>query len=651
MSLSVLLLSLQFMAQAPAGGAADAKSCTLRSMHGTPLLLGDATAQEIRMVDESCGALKATNLLLVNSSDSKLRVPITWNGEVIGMTAAIPAPGDADAAVSSTWLLYASEAAMSGGSPSLGQVIMTPITVKIGSKTVVSYPYEDMLTETLAQASKPPGVAYLDPLSPIQGRGPEVMNTAHLDLPDVGPVVEWTVSSPGVTLYNYDARWRPCEGGVCKWDTPQRAIHFAASKAVPAPQWASIKAKRSKGDTFDLRVKLAESVEPSAVPLDLADIPYVRCQKDVRLRTFDVVRNNALAAITNGTATNNRCMLVVSEPDITFAIGRKHGIPYDRHVCPKPDKNSRAKLAAEINELGVTKSTDTRGDKSARAECERLGASRGEVVTLISASDRKVDPPPKARIARLKQLYGEQRVTYFVYADAANKDASRHELVFSATQAGRMEIPLKLDGEAPSPDKPYRIEAYVQPVTAAEELPAGLERRPRQQFSTTLRPKGPFGITHTRGSLGANSFRMFATIPFQFAMVRFPAAGLDIKSTRDSTIAQLATLTTGLLITFEPWDYTRGTNMFAVPWRVQTGMLMSNWTKGVFHPSTYLGAAITLPVFRGTNQLDTDLALGLGWEVDLRPGYDSFGARNHVLLTIGMNLLSLFGPQSAPRGK
>lgn len=100
----------------------------------------------------------------------------------------------------------------------------------------------------------------------------------------------------------------------------------------------------------------------------------------------------------------------------------------------------------------------------------------------------------------------------------------------------------------------------------------------------------------------------------------------------DSTIAQLATLTTGLLLTLEPWDYTRATSSTSLPLRFQTGILLTNWYKGSFSPSIYIGGAITLPLFRGTSQLDTDLALGMGWEIDLRGGYPHFGQRNHLLI-------------------
>lgn len=241
-------------------------------------------------------------------------------------------------------------------------------------------------------------------------------------------------------------------------------------------------------------------------------------------------------------------------------------------------------------------------------------------------------------------------MTYFVYTDKEKRDASRRTFIFSSTLDKRREIAIDFGGETPSPDRPIHVELYVQPVTAGAELPADLVQLPERRFTATLRPKGPFGITHVPNSLGSRSVRIFVTIPVDFAVVRFPAAGLDIKSTRDSTSAQLATLTTGALLTFEPWDYTRATNMYAVPMRWQAGLLMSNWYKGVFHPSTYVGYAITLPVFRGTSQLDSDLALGFGWEVDLRSGYEHFGHRNHFLITLGMNILSLFGPQSAPRG-
>ena len=158
MSLSIALLSLFLLTPAP--NAAPKKTCTLRSTHGTPVLLGDAWSQKIAVVADSCDKLVKNDYLLVNSADSKLRAPVAYDGTNLAMTAPIPAPGDAGSAVSSTWLLYPSEGAMSSGAPSLGQVIMAPVTVKVSSRTVVHYPDDPMLTETLARARKPAGIAY-----------------------------------------------------------------------------------------------------------------------------------------------------------------------------------------------------------------------------------------------------------------------------------------------------------------------------------------------------------------------------------------------------------------------------------------------------------------------------------------------------------
>ncbi len=203
--------------------------------------------------------------------------------------------------------------------------------------------------------------------------------------------------------------------------------------------------------------------------------------------------------------------------------------------------------------------------------------------------------------------------------------------------------------ERPGRDVRLRSSRRALHLCDDAEVPGARAKIPEYRFSITLRPKGPFGLTHAKSSRGSRSARIFLTVPLSFWAMRAPAAGLDLNTSKAPRAVQLTSLTTGLLLSFEPWDYVQGKNMYGVPFRGQIGALFSNWYKGQFQPSLYAGIAITLPVFRGVSQLDTDVALGFGWEVDLRRGYDTFGQRNHFLVTLGMNIFSLLGPQSSPR--
>lgn len=608
------LFELSLLAAPPPQPAA----CVLRSTHATPLLLGDVPEQTISLTATGdCSALPNGALLLANSTDNTRRAPAvlgpagaTWT---LTVTAPVPAPGDTATAVDGVWNLFADAQVMGSGGKALAQVMLTPLAVAVKTTTTAVYD-RPALTAAVASHAKPPGVAYVSPAGATGG----LKNVARLVLPALGNGLTWTASSTDATLL---VGKTACTAG-CAIPSPG-SLEFTASGPSPLPLLARLEATRPRGDKFTISARLADSATYSAIPLNIADTAYLLCQKDVRRTTHDEIRVNNLAAITNSAVANNLCSLVISAEDIDQAIALQNNIPFQRYAC----EGGPAAL-----------------DKPGKERCKAVGGADGEHVTLLEDTDRKT-------IDDLKRLYGGQRVTYFVYADKDKRDASRRTFLFPSDLQGRREVAIDFGGETPSPERPIRVELFVQPVTAGPDLPAELVQLPERRFAATLRPKGPFGITHATNSLGSRSVRIFVTIPVDFAVVRFPAAGLDIKSTRDSTSAQLATLTTGALLTVEPWDYTRATNMYAVPMRFQAGLLMSNWYKGVFHPSTYLGYAITLPVFRGTSQLDSDLALGFGWEVDLRSGYDHFGHRNHFLITLGMNILSLFGPQSSSRNK
>ncbi len=619
----ILLSALLDLSVLAAGQAKQPEPCVLRATHGTPLLLGDVVEQKLSLTETgTCTSLPTGALLLVNSADNTRQAAVklgaaTGTTRDLAVVAPVPAPRDGDASIAGIWHIFADAKAMSGGEKPLAQVMLTPLAVAVTTTTTTVYDEHPALTEAVAIHAKPPGVAYVLPANLKKG----ITNVASLALPTLPAVTTWKASTTDATLI--------VGGTDCKVDCTiesPRSLRFRADRPSPLPLLVHLEAARPNNETFTLSARLAESAAHSSIPLNIADTAYLLCQKHVKKGTDDEIRVNNLAAITNSAVTNNLCKLVIAREEIDRAIALQNNILYKTYACKKKNKGADAKLVTD-----------------GEAHCQLLGGAAGEKVTIFEPADR-------VKIDAMKPLYGRQRVTYFVYADKDKRDASKRTFTFSSELDRRREVAIDFGDETPSPDRPIHVELYVQPETAGAELPEDLVQLPERCFSATLRPKGPFGITHVPNTLGSRSVRIFVTIPVDFAVVRFPAAGLDIKSTRDSTHAQLATLTTGALLTFEPWDYTRATNMYAVPMRFQTGLLMSNWYKGVFHPSVYLGYAITLPVFRGTSQLDSDLALGFGWEIDLRGGYERFEHRSHFLITLGMNILSLFGPQSAPRG-
>jgi hypothetical protein len=160
------------------------------------------------------------------------------------------------------------------------------------------------------------------------------------------------------------------------------------------------------------------------------------------------------------------------------------------------------------------------------------------------------------------------------------------------------------------------------------------------EFRASLRPRGPYGWQRA-------PLRVFATFPVNVTGVRFPSATSELRASSMPIWGQVTSVQVGALIAVEPWDYNTGKNLWPIPVRFATGLHLFDLSQGTFAPSWVTGLSITLPIVnlqKGTaeDQLGTDVALGMFWEVDLRERRPmKYG--HHALLTLGVNVLSLFG--------
>lgn len=163
---------------------------------------------------------------------------------------------------------------------------------------------------------------------------------------------------------------------------------------------------------------------------------------------------------------------------------------------------------------------------------------------------------------------------------------------------------------------------------------------PEYQFDARLRPSGLFGLPYKRGGFwDGRSARIFVTLPIEGVSLRFPTSLRDLHSTSDSTSVQVVTLRAGALLTIEPWDYNRGENFFAIPLRFQAGGHLIDLGSGSFTPSLLIGFSAALPLVQTSVKFaQTTVGLGAFYELDGRDG------SSHALLTVGLNLLSLFSP-------
>lgn len=160
------------------------------------------------------------------------------------------------------------------------------------------------------------------------------------------------------------------------------------------------------------------------------------------------------------------------------------------------------------------------------------------------------------------------------------------------------------------------------------------------EFRASLRPRGPYGWKVV-------PIRVFATFPVNVTGVRFPAATSELRASSHPVWGQVSPVQAGVLVAVEPWDYNTGRNLWPIPTRFVTGMHLFDLSEGAFTPSWVTGLSVTLPIVNlqkgaAEDQLGTDAALGLFWEVDLREK-QPFRYGHHALVTLGVNVLSLFG--------
>lgn len=161
----------------------------------------------------------------------------------------------------------------------------------------------------------------------------------------------------------------------------------------------------------------------------------------------------------------------------------------------------------------------------------------------------------------------------------------------------------------------------------------------RANYKARVRLRGPYGL--------GSPIRVFVTIPVNVVGVRFPASPSDLNKSSDSPLYQSTTLTAGVAVALEPWNYALGRNGSRIPFRVSGGMNFIALSDKVFAPSLVVGAAFVLPVIEGPTAVSSAVSLGAYYENDLREQHP-LETGHRLLLTFGFNLFSLLSPQTTP---
>jgi hypothetical protein len=242
------------------------------------------------------------------------------------------------------------------------------------------------------------------------------------------------------------------------------------------------------------------------------------------------------------------------------------------------------------------------------------------------------------------KYYGRQELTLKV-----RRGQAEQEVVWSIDPTVDTDVRLPIPEDAKNATGIYTVVASLR-----GRLPPAVVYRPGGttvqtstspalgdlEFKANLRPRGPFGWK-------VAPIRVFMTFPINFTGIRFTARPKELESSSESPNVQVTSMEAGILLAVEPWNYDKGRNLWPVPVRFMTGANLYNLTEKSATPSWITGASLTLPIFdlqKGVaeDQLGTDVALGLFWEVDVAEN-DWLTSGHHFLATLGLNVLSLFG--------
>jgi hypothetical protein len=340
---------------------------------------------------------------------------------------------------------------------------------------------------------------------------------------------------------------------------------------------------------FETRLELAKGARLESLPLPLAEALYVTC-------------------------------------------GDGDGLPVKRSPS-----GARYPAGVDIVTNGTTRAIND--DAMLTGAC-RLHYDPRRVLRVLEVRDRE-------RGADLLKFYGRQNVKVTLRRAGATEQMT----TWSLDPARANSIPLPALTEDDNASGIYTVIASVNgpiPPSVQFRPPRGAARGVEStstalgdlEFRANLRPRGRFGWQ-------VLPIRAFMTFPLNFTGIRFPADPSRLRSSSQNTFAQATQLQLGTVVAIEPWNYDSGRNPLPIPTRFATGFHLYDISDGEFTPAFVLGATIVLPIVdlpKGVaeDQLGTDAALGLFWEVDLQEE-SPFAYGNHFLVTLGLNVFSLFG--------
>lgn len=475
---------------------------------------------------------------------------------------------------------------------------------------------------------------------PIAVAGGGVWNTATMSFPtevpssslyDRGPVVnggpshfEWDIKSISARHPMIGVPKKTAEGSGMMPRSPGEVvgvgvIPFRTPQEQSGPVSAELNLtwkvrKLSNQDEWDVaapilafRTQLASSVADETLPMDLRPVAQVEC-KDNAVAPRDIARHNETVGVDKTAAQNGQCRLVVDLCNEDSERLVQRGPQRYRVRVRKDDRETSEEVVLPFpRRLAVARKLDPKGREGVTASNENLS------IRIAKAdNDAKNKEEGSAERAHLEALTLE----------AEWKGA------FGRRPECRSIHYLALPGATETTDGLYLVS-----VTPAPESDVYVRRdsvkKEDNPFEARIRMRGLYGFD--------TGIRAFVTVPINLLGVRLPANAPELASSNDNRLAQITTISTGILLGFEPWDYRFGRSSLPIPMRPQAGFHVVDLLERRRGIAALAGITTTVPALDVADTVSANL--GVFYENDLREDHPLLNG-HRLLFTTSVNFLA-----------
>lgn len=375
------------------------------------------------------------------------------------------------------------------------------------------------------------------------------------------------------------------------------------------------------------------------------------CPRAEGTSLYYLVQDGGTLSVSNSTVIGDACKIVIDPERVREVLADRHNLRYTVYRSQSPRKRKKTAQSKVVEkfftklELG-SGGSDWRTLRKLLNIAEVCGLSQEDIhlafqyyCNLITPEGTQGRPcliPPDIgeleKIGRLLDLYGTQDMKIRITDEATGESVELEKTIMLETEQV-IEIPFAFPSDSVSPTDVFRIEW----VSSEGEV----------VLIALARPRGYFGLP---AASHGKSVRVYVTVPISLVGLRLPASGRDLESSSQSRYLGVSSFSTGAMFVVEPWNYNIGKNLIAaLPIYFASGFLFSLvGSEGVGRPQFLMGGGISFPLVQGSSHLDTSIAIGFHYGMDLGQRHPA-AEGSHFLITFGANVLSLFGARSTRR--